>query len=183
MYVAPQVSYQWLSALHCAGISSDMAIAVSPSTGGPTGPRYPGPTSLYKPRPAPGRQLPVTMGHRALALLLLVCLVAAPGDCCAPAPPATPGRMAALCWLLWVEGIRCCGVFSLAALLVAAIENQFWFIVNDNTEMARWFHIISFIFWLIQIIGLIDKEFVFGVRFLSWAFLYWGGGYYQKQSK
>ena len=81
------------------------------------------------------------------------------------------------------QGIRCCSVFSLAALLVAAIENQFWFIVNDNTEMARWFHIISFIFWLIQIIGLIDKEFVFGVRFLSWAFLYWGGGYYQKQSK
>ena len=56
---------------------------------------------------------------------------------------------------------------SVTAVLVAALENQFWFIVNDDTEMARWIHIISFIFWLIQIIGLIDKEFVFGVRFLS----------------
>ena len=59
----------------------------------------------------------------------------------------------------------------MAALLVAALENQFWFIVNGDTEMAQWLYIIHiFYFSFIQIIGLIGQELSFGVRQLTRAF-------------
>ena len=120
---------------------------IQPQHRWPTGPLapYPGPTSLYKPRPAPGRQLPwVTELSRC---------------CCSvwPRGPETAVRLRPpphqVVWQLCAGYCalvdKGCGavVFSpWAALLVAVLENQFSFIVNNNTEMARWIHIIYFIF-------------------------------------
>ena len=69
--MAPQVSYQWLSALHCAGISSDMAIAFSPSTDGPLAPwpRYPGPPHFINPGQPPAASYHGSPSSRAAAAL------------------------------------------------------------------------------------------------------------------